>query len=158
MQIVRDLAGYTMGRSDLVRRAMSKKKSAVMEQERKNFVYGNPQEGVKGCVAKGIDEKVANQIYDEMIDFAKYAFNKSHAAAYAVVAYQTAYLKYYYPLEFMAALMTSVMDNVTKVSEYILTCRQVMNIAILPRTLTRGRAVFPYPGEPSATACRPSRA
>ena len=146
MQIVRDLAGYTMGRSDLVRRAMSKKKSAVMEQERKNFVYGNPQEGVKGCVAKGIDEKVANQIYDEMIDFAKYAFNKSHAAAYAVVAYQTAYLKYYYPLEFMAALMTSVMDNVTKVSEYILTCRQVMNIAILPPDINEGESGFSVSG------------
>ena len=97
MQIVRDLAGYTLGRSDLVRRAMSKKKADVMEKERRNFVYGNPEEGVKGCIANGIDEKVANQIYDDMIDFAKYAFNKSHAAAYAVVAYQTAYLKYYYP-------------------------------------------------------------
>lgn len=96
MQIVRDLAGYTMGRSDLVRRAMSKKKTAVMEKERQNFVYGNEAEGVKGCIANGIDEKTANHIYDEMIDFAKYAFNKSHAAAYAVVSYQTAYLKYYY--------------------------------------------------------------
>ena len=94
MQIVRDLAGYTLGRSDLVRRAMSKKKADVMEKERRNFVYGNPEEGVKGCIANGIDEKVANQIYDDMIDFAKYAFNKSHAAAYAVVAYQTAYLKW----------------------------------------------------------------
>ena len=111
MQIVRDLAGYTLGRSDLVRRAMSKKKAEVMEEERQNFVYGNEAEGVPGCVANGIDEKVANKIYDEMIDFAKYAFNKSHAAAYAVVSYQTAYLKYYYPVEFMAALMTSVLDN-----------------------------------------------
>ena len=111
MQIVRDLAGYTWGRSDLVRRAMSKKKGKVMEQERKNFVYGNPEENVPGCIARGIDEKVANKIYDNMIDFAKYAFNKSHAAAYAVVAYQTAYLKYYYPVEFMAALMTSVLYN-----------------------------------------------
>ena len=119
MQIVRDLAGYTMGRSDLVRRAMSKKKTAVMEKERQNFVYGNPEEGVAGCVSNGIDEKTANHIYDEMIDFAKYAFNKSHAAAYAVVSYQTAYLKYYYPQEYMAALLTSVMDNLTKVSEYI---------------------------------------
>ena len=117
MQIVRDLAGYTLGRSDLVRRAMSKKKGSVMEQERKNFVYGNEEEGVPGCIANGIDEKIANKIYDEMMDFAKYAFNKSHAAAYAVVAYQTAWLKYYYPVEFMASLMTSVMDNSTKVSE-----------------------------------------
>ena len=127
MQIVRDLAGYTLGRSDLVRRAMSKKKGSVMEQERKNFVYGNEEEGVPGCIANGIDEKIANKIYDEMMDFAKYAFNKSHAAAYAVVAYQTAWLKYYYPVEFMASLMTSVMDNSTKVSEYTLTGRK-MNI------------------------------
>ena len=119
MQIVRDLAGYTLGRSDLLRRAMSKKKGDVMQKERQNFVYGNPEENVPGCIANGIDEKTANQIYDEMIDFAKYAFNKSHAAAYAVVAYQTAWLKYYYPVEFMAALMTSVIDNSGKVSEYI---------------------------------------
>lgn len=106
MQIVRDLGGYTLGRSDLVRRAMSKKKQKVMEQERRNFIYGNPEEGVPGCVAKGIDANVASHIYDTMMDFAKYAFNKSHAACYAVVAYQTAWLKYYYPTEFMAALMT----------------------------------------------------
>ena len=137
MQIVRDLAGYTWGRSDLVRRAMSKKKGKVKEQERKNFVYGNPEENVPGCIARGIDEKVANKIYDNMIDFAKYAFNKSHAAAYAVVAYQTAYLKYYYPVEFMAALMTSVLDNTSKVSEYIYTCRQ-MGIAILPPDINEG--------------------
>ena len=123
MQIVRDLGGYTLGRSDLVRRAMSKKKAAVMAKERQNFVYGNEEEGVPGCIANGIDEKTANKIYDEMTDFAKYAFNKSHAAAYAVVSYQTAYLKYYYPVEFMAALMTSVIDNPSKVAEYILTCR-----------------------------------
>lgn len=141
MQIVRDLAGYTWGRSDLVRRAMSKKKQAVMEQERKNFVYGNEAEGVPGCVANGIDEAVANKIYDEMIDFAKYAFNKSHAAAYAVVSYQTAYLKYYYPVEYMAALMTSVQDNTTKVSEYILTCRR-MGITILPPDINEGEGGF----------------
>ncbi len=141
MQIVRDLAGYTMGRSDLVRRAMSKKKTAVMEKERQNFVYGNPDENVKGCIANGIDEKTAHHIYDEMIDFAKYAFNKSHAACYAVVAYQTAYLKYYYPKEFFAALMTSVMDNVSKVSEYILTCRQ-MGIQILPPDINEGQSGF----------------
>ena len=141
MQIVRDLAGYTMGRSDLVRRAMSKKKTSVMEKERQNFVYGSQSEGVKGCVNNGIDEKTANHIYDEMIDFAKYAFNKSHAAAYAVVSYQTAYLKYYYPVEFMAALMTSVKDNVSKVSEYILTCRQ-MGMKIMPPDINEGEGGF----------------
>ena len=145
MQIVRDLAGYTMGRSDLVRRAMSKKKASVMEKERQNFVYGNPEVGVAGCTANGIDEKTANTIYDEMIDFAKYAFNKSHAACYAVVAYQTAYLKYYYPLEFMAALMTSVMDNAGKTAEYILTCRQ-MGISILPPDINEGESGFSVSG------------
>lgn len=146
MQIVRDLAGYTMGRSDLVRRAMSKKKVSVMEKERKNFVYGNEEEGVKGCVNNGLEERTANHIYDEMTDFAKYAFNKSHAAAYAVVSYQTAYLKYYYPLEFMAALMSSVMDNVTKFSEYILTCRQIMGIPILPPDINEGESGFSVSG------------
>ena len=141
MQIVRDLAGYTLGRSDLVRRAMSKKKASVMEQERKNFVYGNPEEGVKGCIANGIDEKTANHIFDEMTDFAKYAFNKSHAAAYAVVSYQTAYLKYYYQVEFMAALMSSVKDNTAKVSEYIMSCRQ-MNIKIVPPDINDGESGF----------------
>ncbi|MBE5976745.1 DNA polymerase III subunit alpha [Lacrimispora xylanisolvens] len=146
MQIVRDLAGYTMGRSDLVRRAMSKKKTYVMEKERQNFVYGNAEEGVTGCIANGVDEKTANQIYDEMIDFAKYAFNKSHAAAYAVVSYQTAFLKYYYPQEFMAALLTSVMDNVSKVSEYILSCRQ-MGISILPPDINEGESGFSVSGK-----------
>jgi DNA polymerase-3 subunit alpha len=141
MQIVRDLGGYTWGRSDLVRRAMSKKKAHVMEEERKNFVYGNPEIGVCGCIANGIDEKTANRIYDEMIDFAKYAFNKSHAAAYAIVAYQTAWLKYYYPVEFMAALMTSVRDNNFKVSQYIMDCRK-MGIRILPPDINVGEAEF----------------
>lgn len=145
MQIVRELAGYTWGRSDLVRRAMSKKKGKVMEQERQNFVYGNEQEHVPGCIANGIDEKVANKIYDNMIDFAKYAFNKSHAAAYAVVSYQTAFLKYYYPVEFMAALMTSVLDNTSKVSEYIYTCRQ-MGIEILPPDINEGEGGFSVNG------------
>ena len=131
MQIVRDLAGYSLGRSDLVRRAMSKKKTSVMEKERQNFIYGNPEENVPGCISNGIDEKTANKIYDDMIDFAKYAFHKSHAASYAVVAYQTAYLKTYYPVEFMAALMTSVVDNTDKVAGYIYACRQ-MNIQMLP--------------------------
>ena len=145
MQIVRDLGGYTLGRSDLVRRAMSKKKAAVMAKERQNFVYGNPEEGVPGCAANGIDEKTANKIFDDMTDFAKYAFNKSHAAAYAVVSYQTAYLKYYYPVEFMAALMTSVIDNPNKVAEYILTCRQ-MKIGILPPDINLGESSFSVDG------------
>ena len=141
MQIVRDLGGYTMGRSDLVRRAMSKKKHSVMEKERENFVHGNAQEGVPGCISKGIDEKTANRIYDEMMDFANYAFNKSHAACYAVVTLQTAWLKYYYPVEFMAALLTSVIDNPKKVSEYILTCRS-MGIRILPPDINQGETGF----------------
>lgn len=141
MQIVRDLAGYTLGRSDLVRRAMSKKKTSVMEQERQNFVYGNPEINVKGCVNNGISESIANKIYDEMIEFAKYAFNKSHAAAYAVVAYQTAYLKYYYPVEFMAALMTSVIDNSGKVAEYIMICRS-MGIEVLSPDINQGESFF----------------
>ena len=141
MQIVRELGGYTMGRSDLVRRAMSKKKQYVMEQERKNFTYGNPEEGVPGCVANGIDAKVADHIYGTMMDFAKYAFNKSHAACYAVVAYQTAYLKYYHPVEFMAALMTSVIDNPSKVAEYIMTSRS-MGIQILPPDINVGENGF----------------
>ena len=141
MQIVRNLAGYTLGRSDLVRRAMSKKKAAVMERERQNFVYGNEEEGVPGCIANGISEQTANKIYDDMTDFAKYAFNKSHAAAYAVVSYQTAFLKYYYPVEFMAALMTSVIEMPNKVAEYIQVCRQ-MNIKILPPDVNRGAYGF----------------
>lgn len=146
MQIVRDLGGYTLGRSDLVRRAMSKKKQSVMEQERKNFVYGNEAEGVPGCISKGIPEDVANKIYDSMMDFAKYAFNKSHAAAYAVVAYQTAYMKYYHPVEFMAALLTSVIDNSSKVSEYIYTCKS-MGIQILPPDINNGVAGFSVSGK-----------
>ena len=145
MQIVRDLAGYSLGRSDLLRRAMSKKKAAVMEKERKIFIYGDEETGVPGCIKNGIDEQTANKIYDEMIDFAKYAFNKSHAAAYAVVSYQTAWLKYYFPVEYMAALMTSVIDNPSKVSEYIYACRQ-MNIKILPPDINKGEANFSVDG------------
>ncbi len=141
MQIVRNLAGYSFGRSDLVRRAMSKKKAAVMAAERQNFVYGNEEENVKGCIANGISEETANQIYDDMTEFAKYAFNKSHAAAYAVVAYQTAYLKYYYPVEFMAALMTSVKDNTSKVLSYAMTCRQ-MQIEMLAPDVNEGFSAF----------------
>lgn len=141
MQIVRDLGGYTLGRSDLVRRAMSKKKQHVMEVERENFVNGNPEENVPGCVSKGIDPKIASEIYDDMMDFAKYAFNKSHAACYAVVSYQTAYLKYYHPVEFMAALMTSVIDNSSKVSEYINVCRS-MGISIVAPDVNTGEVSF----------------
>lgn len=145
MQIVRDLGGYTLGRSDLLRRAMSKKKAAVMEKERRSFVYGNEEEGVPGCIKNGIPEHVANKIYDDMIDFAKYAFNKSHAAAYAVVSYQTAYLKYYYPMEFMASLMTSVIDNPSKIAGYHMTCRQ-MGIEILPPDINCGESGFSVEG------------
>ena len=141
MQIVRDLGGYTMGRSDLVRRAMSKKKQHVMEVERNNFIYGNEDEGVPGCISKGISEEAASGIYDDMMDFAKYAFNKSHAACYAVVSYQTAYLKHYYPVEFMAALMTSFIENAGKVSEYINVCRS-MGIGIVAPDVNSGDVSF----------------
>ena len=153
MQIVRELAGYTLGRSDNVRRAMSKKKQSVMEYERGIFIHGNAQEiedaklkglpeekwpkVVPGCVRNGIPADVAAEVFDMMIDFAKYGFNKSHAACYAVVAYQTAYLKYYYPVEYMAALMTSVMDKAEKVAEYNLIARQ-MGIRLLPPDVNEG--------------------
>ncbi len=140
MQIVRELAGYSLGRSDLVRRAMSKKKASVMEQERKNFVFGLGED-VPGCVKNGIPQAAAEQIFDEMSDFAKYAFNKSHAAAYAVIGYQTAWLKVYYPTEFMAALLTSVMVFSEKVSEYIYECRK-MNINVLPPDINEGQRHF----------------
>lgn len=153
MQIVRDLAGFTLGRSDLLRRAMSKKKGDVMQKERQAFVYGDEEGGVPGCIANGIDEKTANKIYDEMIDFAKYAFNKSHAAAYAVVSYQTAWLKYYYPVEFMAALMTSMIDNPPKVAEYIYSCRQ-MGIEILPPDINEGVGNFSVQDGKSVMALR----
>ncbi len=146
MQIVRDLGGYTLGRSDEVRRAMSKKKIDVMEKERTNFIYGNPEENIPGCVGNGIAVSVGEKIYDNMMDFAKYAFNKSHAAAYAVVSYQTAYLKYYYPVQFMAALLTSVIDNPGKVAEYILTCRS-MGIGILPPDINEGETGFSVIGK-----------
>ena len=141
MQIVRDLSGYSLGRSDLLRRAMSKKKASVMEKERQYFIYGNDGEGVEGCIKRGIPEETARKIYDEMTDFAKYAFNKSHAAAYAVVSMQTAYLKCYYPVEFMAALMTSVIDAPDKCAEYILHCREV-GIKILPPSVNTGEGPF----------------
>ncbi len=146
MQIVRNLAGYTFGRSDLVRRAMAKKKADVMAKERANFVNGNPDEGVPGCVANDIPEDVANRIFDNMTDFAKYAFNKSHAAAYAVVSYQTAFLKCYFPVHFMAALMTSVIDNTAKVAGYINICRQ-MGVKVLPPDVNEGDVSFTAVGD-----------
>jgi len=145
MQIVRDLGGYTLGRSDEVRRAMSKKKIDVMEKEREYFVYGNAELNIPGCVGKGISAQVGNKIYDSMIDFAKYAFNKSHAAAYAVVAYQTAYLKYYYPVEYMAALITSVIDNPGKAAAYISAAKE-MKIDILPPDINEGQVGFSVSG------------
>lgn len=145
MQIVMKLAGYDLGRSDLVRRAMSKKKADVMAREREYFVYGNDELHVPGCIKNGIPEEIANKIFDDMTDFAKYAFNKSHAAAYTIVSYQTAYLKCYYPVEFMAALMTSVIDNSSKVAEYIMTCRQ-MEIEILPPDINEGESGFSVSG------------
>lgn len=145
MQIVQKLAGYTMGQADNIRRAMSKKKQHVIDAERQSFVYGDETRGIKGCVAKGIDEQAANSIYDSMVDFAKYAFNKSHAAAYAVISAQTAWLKCYYPVEFMAALMTSVIDNSVKAAEYLLHCRE-LGIKVLPPDINVGQGEFTAEG------------
>ncbi|MGN0427638.1 MAG: DNA polymerase III subunit alpha [Agathobacter sp.] len=146
MQIVQKLAGYTMGQADNIRRAMSKKKQYVIDAERKSFVYGDEERGIKGCVANGITEEAANSIYDSMVDFAKYAFNKSHAAAYAVISMQTAWLKYYYPVEFMAALMTSVIDNSAKASEYLYHCK-TMGIKVLPPDINVGQGEFTAEGD-----------
>ncbi|MBR7076444.1 MAG: DNA polymerase III subunit alpha [Lachnospiraceae bacterium] len=146
MQIVRDLAGYSLGGADILRRAMSKKKDSVMQAERKRFVYGDEKTGVAGCIKNGISEQVANKIYDDMVDFAKYAFNKSHAAAYAIVCYQTAYLKFYFPVEFMAALMTSVMDRLTKLGEYIQECKG-LSIDILPPDINEAESTFAARGK-----------
>lgn len=150
MQIVRDLAGYSMGRSDLVRRAMSKKKDEVMARERLNFINGNPEAGVPGCKAKGISEDVANKIYDQMVGFAKYAFNKSHAACYAVVAYRTAFLKRFYPAEFMAALMTSVLHDSGKLAGYILNLKS-MGVELLPPDINDGESSFGVAQKPDGT-------
>lgn len=145
MQTVRDLAGYSLGRSDLVRRAMSKKKHKVMEEERKNFIHGIVDEKgnvvVPGAVRNGVNEKAANEIFDQMMDFASYAFNKSHAAAYAVVGYETAYLKLYYPVEFFAAMLTSVMGNNDKVAFYIESCKK-MGIEVLPPDINESSVTF----------------
>ena len=135
-----------MGQADNIRRAMSKKKQYVIDAERQSFVYGDESRGIKGCVANGIDEQAANSIYDSMVDFAKYAFNKSHAAAYAVISVQTAWLKCYYPVEFMAALMTSVIDNSVKAAEYLLHCRE-LGIKVLPPDINAGQGEFTAEGE-----------
>ena len=149
MQVVRDLAGYSLARADLVRKAMSKKKMDVMEEERQYFVYGKKDSDgkveIEGCRARGIDETVANKIYDEMIDFAKYAFNKSHAACYAVLAYQTQYLKTYYTAEFMSALMTSVLGNTDKTVQYSKECND-LGIDVLPPDVNRSFKQFVVEG------------
>ncbi len=141
MQIVRDLAGYSYGRSDLVRRAMSKKKHDVMARERHNFVYGLPEEGVPGAVAKGIKAEAAEQIFDEMTSFASYAFNKSHAAAYGIVSVQTAWLKKHYPAEYMAAVMSSMIGNASKIAGYIHYCRKA-GIPLLPPSINQSVGKF----------------
>ncbi|UWD49451.1 DNA polymerase III subunit alpha [Clostridioides difficile] len=150
MQVVRDLGGYSYGRSDLVRRAMSKKKMDVMEEERQYFIHGKFDEDgnieIAGCVRNGVEEEIANKIFDDMIDFARYAFNKSHAAAYGVLAYETAYLKTYYPVEFMAALITSVMGNTDKVVEYIRECK-ALDIDVLPPDINKSFSKFSVEGD-----------
>ena len=149
MQIVRELAGYSYGRSDLVRRAMAKKKASVMEKEREYFVHGIVEDGkivVPGAVRNGIDEKSANKIFDEMMDFAQYAFNKSHAAAYALVAYRTAWLKYHYPIEFMAALINSFLDSTNKIREYVGTCNS-MGVKVLPPDINKSMERFSVEGD-----------
>jgi DNA polymerase-3 subunit alpha len=145
MQIVRDLGGYSLARSDLIRRAMSRKQADVMDKERKNFIYGLPEDNVPGCLANGIPEKIATQIFDDMVDFAAYAFNKPHAAGYALLSYQTAWLKHYHPVEFMAAIMTSIMDNTSKVAAYIHECKK-MNITLLPPDINEGFGAFSVSG------------
>lgn len=150
MQVVRDLGGYSYGRSDLVRRAMGKKKMDVMEKERQYFIHGkfddNGELEIAGCVRNGVPEEIGNKIFDDMIDFAKYAFNKSHAAAYGVLAYQTAYLKAHYPVEFMAALITSVMGNTDKVVEYIRECNN-LKIDILKPDINKSFTKFSVEGK-----------
>ncbi len=143
MQIFRTLAGFSLGRADLVRRAMSKKKFDVMEKERHNFIYGSDE--CDGAVKRGVDEKTANEIFDQMLSFASYAFNKSHAAAYAFVSYKTAYLKCHYPVEFMAALMTSVLDNTDKLMSYVSACTE-MGIKVLPPDITESDVGFTVDG------------
>ena len=146
IEIFRSLGGYTMGQADNIRRAISKKKMKVIEQERKVFVYGDNEQGISGAVAKGVPEAVAQSIYDEIVAFANYAFNKAHAVCYAVVSYQTAYLKCHYPKQYMAALMTSVLDSATKVSGYIAECKE-LGIATLPPDINHSYDNFTVDGE-----------
>ena len=148
MRIFQDLAGYTLGQSDNIRRAMSKKKQNVIDEERQSFIYGDESRKIKGCLNNGISFEVANEIYDSMVDFAKYAFNKSHAACYAVVSLQTAYLIYYYPVEFYAALMTSVIGNTNKnkLTEYIISAKN-KNIKVLNPSINHSYGEFTYENE-----------
>ena len=146
IEIFRSLGGYTMGQADNIRRAISKKKMKVIEAERKVFVYGDPAQNIPGAMAKGVSEAVAQSIYDEIVDFANYAFNKAHAVCYAVVSYQTAYLKCHYPKQYMAALMTSVLDSATKVSGYIAECKE-LGIATLPPDINRSDDPFTVEGD-----------
>ena len=146
IEIFRQLGGYTMGQADNIRRAISKKKMKIIEEERKVFVYGDPEKGICGCIANGISETVAQSLYDEIVAFANYAFNKAHAVCYAVVAYQTAYLKCHYPRQYMAALMTSVLDSATKISGYIAECKD-MGIATLPPDINHSEDHFTVEGD-----------
>ena len=146
IEIFRSLGGYTMGQADNIRRAISKKKMKVIEQERKVFVYGDPQQGITGCIGHGVPEAVAQSIYDEIVDFANYAFNKAHAVCYAMVSYQTAYLKCHYPRQYMAALMTSVLDSAGKVSGYIAECKD-LGIATLPPDINHSEDTFTVEGD-----------
>ncbi len=146
IEIFRSLAGYTMGQADNIRRAISKKKQKIIDAERKTFVYGDDAQGIPGCIARGVPEAVAQSIYDEIVDFANYAFNKAHAVCYAVVAYQTAYLKCHYPKQYMAALMTSVLDSATKISGYIAECKE-LGIPVLPPDINHSHDHFTVEGE-----------
>ena len=146
IEIFRSLGGYTMGQADNIRRAISKKKMKIIEEERKVFVYGDPAKNIPGCVANGISEAVAQSLYDEIVAFANYAFNKAHAVCYAVVSYQTAYLQCHYPREYMAALMTSVLDSAAKISGYIAECKD-MGIPVLPPDVNHSEDHFTVEGD-----------
>ena len=141
IEIFRTLAGYSMGQADNIRRAISKKKQKIIEAERHVFVYGDQEQGIPGAVARGVPEAVAQSVYDEIVDFGDYAFNKAHSVCYAVVAYQTAYLKYYYPRQYMAALMTSVLDSAGKIAGYIAECKE-MEIPVLPPDINHSTDKF----------------
>lgn len=146
IEIFRQLAGFSLGQADMIRRAMSKKKHKVIDAERVAFVHGDPERNIPGALARGVSEDVANSIYDEILDFASYAFNKAHAVSYAIVAYRTAYMKRHYPREYMAALLTSILDNSQKVAEYIAECRE-LGIKLLPPDVNESDADFTVAGE-----------